>query len=244
MNDMSDPAKTKPNFIIINLDDLGYADIEPFGSKLNRTPNLNRMAAEGMKLKSFYAAPVCSPSRASLMTGCYPKRVGIPAVLFPAQAIGLNSSEKTIATLLKDCGYTTMCVGKWHLGDQAEFMPIQHGFDYYYGVPYSNDMGPVEDGSRKGLPEDKAHPPIPVIRDEQVIERFRAKDQAESKAWKFIRKKRSPLFGSIRKILSFFISHRSRFMSLTTQERSFKGNRKTVNTEIGLKKSIGVSGVS
>ncbi len=152
-----------PNFIIILIDDMGYGDIEPFGSKLNNTPRLDRMAAEGMKLTSFYAAPVCTPSRAQLMTGCYAKRVSLPEVLFPASRIGISSSEHTIAQLLKPLGYATMCVGKWHLGDQPEFLPTMHGFDHYLGLPYSNDMG---GNGRPGA----RRPPLPLVRDTHVIE--------------------------------------------------------------------------
>ncbi len=120
----STPAAPKPNFIFINIDDMGYADIGPFGSQLNRTPNLDRMAEEGRRLTSFYAAPVCSPSRAALMTGCYPKRsLSIPHVLFPGNKEGLSPNEITIAELLKQQGYATACIGKWHLGDQPEFLP-------------------------------------------------------------------------------------------------------------------------
>src|SRR5688572_269585 len=123
----------RPNFIIINVDDLGYADIGPFGSN-NHTPHLDRMAREGRRLTSHYAAPVCSPSRAALMTGCYPKRaLPIPHVLFPASAVGLHPDEVTIAELLKAAGYATGCIGKWHLGDQHEFLPTRQGFDYYFG---------------------------------------------------------------------------------------------------------------
>jgi len=189
----------KPNFILINIDDLGYADIGPFGSKVNRTPNLDRMAAEGRKLTSHYAAVLCSPSRASLMTGCYPKRVlPIPQVLFPASAIGLNPDEQTIAESLKQRGYATACIGKWHLGDQPEFLPTRHGFDSYYGIPYSNDMGTAEDGSKNSpgqpisQPKAKAQetasdetglrgpeqPPLPLLENETVIERVRAAEQA------------------------------------------------------------------
>src|SRR5512144_2253263 len=151
-------AVRRPNFIIINIDDLGYADIGPFGSKLNRTPQLDRMAREGMKLTSHYAAPVCSPSRAALMTGCYPKRVlPIGGVLFPAAAVGLNPEERTVAELLKDVGYVTGCIGKWHLGDQPPFLPTRQGFDYYLGIPYSNDMGPAGEGSKSSLGD-----PIPA----------------------------------------------------------------------------------
>ena len=131
----------KPNFIVILIDDMGYGDIGPYGSKLNRTPHLDRMAREGMRLTSFYAAPVCTPSRAQMMTGCYAKRVSLPNVLGPVCPIGISSKEHTIADLLKRQGYATMAIGKWHLGDQPEFLPTRHGFDHYFGLPYSNDMG-------------------------------------------------------------------------------------------------------
>jgi arylsulfatase A-like enzyme len=153
----------RPNFVVILIDDMGYGDIGPFGSKLNRTPCLDRMAAEGMKLTSFYAAPVCTPSRAQMMTGCYAKRVSLPNVLGPVSQIGISSSERTVAELLKQQGYATMCVGKWHLGDQPEFLPTRHGFDHYVGLPYSNDMG----GS--GRPGDR-NPPVPLLRDQRVVE--------------------------------------------------------------------------
>ena len=154
--------ETPPNFVVIFIDDMGYGDIEPFGSKVNRTPNLNRMAAEGMKLTSFYAAPVCSASRAQLLTGCYAPRVSVPGVFFPAGPRGLNPKEETVADHLKALGYATMCVGKWHLGDQREFLPTRQGFDGYFGIPYSNDMGrpSLEDGR-------SVHP---LMRDEKVAE--------------------------------------------------------------------------
>ena len=179
----------KPNFILFNVDDLGYADVGAFGSKLNRTPNVDRLAAEGMKLTCFYGAPVCSPSRAAMMTGCYPKRVGIPQVLFPGQATGIHADEATLAESLKAEGYATICIGKWHLGDQPEFMPTRHGFDQYFGLPYSNDMGPVADGARAGIGAPKAknlqnskrteHPPIPLLRGEKFVERVHAAQQEQ-----------------------------------------------------------------
>ena len=158
---MLSAAAERPNFIVINIDDMGYADIGPFGSKLNRTPNLDRMAKEGRKLTSFYAAPVCSPSRAALMTGCYPKRaLPIPHVLFPDGDIGLSPKEVTVAEVLKGAGYATAIIGKWHLGDQPEFLPNPQGFDLHFGLPYSNDMGPAADGVKsdlgKPLPEPRA----------------------------------------------------------------------------------------
>lgn len=196
-------ADDKPDFIVINIDDLGYGDVGPFGSTLNRTPNLDRMAAEGCRLTSFYAAPVCSPSRAALMTGCYPKRV-LPTkgVLFPAAAVGLNPAEHTVAELLKKEGYTTACIGKWHLGDQPEFLPHRRGFDYYLGTPYSNDMGTAEDGSKSSvgdpIPKQKQareksdkptmdiglsgpnQTPLPLVENETVIERIRQDGQQMS----------------------------------------------------------------
>jgi arylsulfatase A-like enzyme len=172
----------RPNLVLILIDDLGYGDIGPFGSKLNHTPNLDRMAAEGMKLSSFYCAPVCTPSRASFMTGCYPKRVSLPNVLFPASAVGISAEEHTLPELLKARGYATMCVGKWHLGDQPEFLPARHGFDHYFGLPYSNDMGGNWDGKpgAEPAPPKRAggratsssgkRPPLPLLRDETVVE--------------------------------------------------------------------------
>ena len=175
-----------PNFVVINIDDMGYADIEPFGSVLNRTPHLNRLAKEGLKLTSYYAAPVCSPSRAALMTGCYPKRgLPIPHVLFPESAVGMSQNEVTIAELLKTKGYATACIGKWHLGDQPEFLPTRQGFDLYYGLPYSNDMGPAADGTKSSLGEplpkvDKANqPPLPLMRNETVLKWVLPHDQQE-----------------------------------------------------------------
>ena len=137
-----------PNFVVIFIDDMGYGDIGPFGSTVNRTPHLDRMAAEGIKLTSFYAAaPLCTPSRAALLTGSYPKRVGLAwgsqfATLFPGDRWGLHPSEVTIAEVLREAGYATGGFGKWHLGDQPEFLPTAQGFDEYYGIPYSNDMWP------------------------------------------------------------------------------------------------------
>jgi len=169
----------QPNVVVITIDDLGYADIGPFGSTINRTPALDRMAAEGRRLTSFYAAPVCSPSRSSLMTGCYPKRVlPIPHVLFPVAAVGLAPRETTLAELLRDAGYDTAAFGKWHLGDQPPFLPTAQGFATYAGIPYSNDMGPLADGARsnlgKPIPDPRKRPDakLPSIHDETGIRGF------------------------------------------------------------------------
>jgi arylsulfatase A-like enzyme len=182
----------KPNIIFILADDLGYGDIGPFGSTANRTPNLDRMAREGMKLTSFYAAPVCTPSRAQILTGCYAKRVSLPQVLSPRSAIGLSTNEHTIASLLKERGYATICLGKWHVGDDPAFLPTRHGFDHYLGLPYSNDMGGEVPG--KDTDKWKKHrPPLPLVRDEEVIETLKPDDQDKltalytDEAVKFIR---------------------------------------------------------
>jgi len=177
-------AAERPNVIIINIDDLGYGDIAPFGSTINRTPHLDRMAAEGCKLTAFYGAPVCSPSRAALMTGCYPKRVlPIPHVLFPIDPVGLHPQEVTLAEVVKGVGYATACIGKWHLGDQPEFLPTRQGFEVFFGLPYSNDMGPEADGVKsdlgKPLPPSsaKGQPPLPLMRQETVLQRVLPDDQ-------------------------------------------------------------------
>jgi len=166
--------EAKPNFVVILIDDMGYGDIGPFGSKLNRTPNLDRMAAEGMRLTSFYGSPVCTPSRAQMMTGCYAKRVSMPEVIFPACPTGLSAKEHTVASLLKEQGYATMAIGKWHLGDQLEFLPTRRGFDHYLGLPYSNDMGGHANAKGKNAKKkgnDAAlRPPLPLLRDQKVIE--------------------------------------------------------------------------
>jgi arylsulfatase A-like enzyme len=153
-------ATDVPNIVLIFIDDLGYADIGPFGNTEVRTPHLDKLATEGMKFTSFYATPVCSMSRACLMTGCYNARVSIPGVLFPRDTIGLNPSEVTLAEIVKQKGYATCAIGKWHLGHYPEFLPTRQGFDHYFGLPYSNDM----QAGRKDMP------PLPLYDDDKIIE--------------------------------------------------------------------------
>lgn len=132
----------RPNIILIFADDQGYQDMSCFGHPKIKTPNMDRLAKEGRKFTDFYSVnPVCSASRAGLMTGCYPTRVGIQGVLFPNHTKGLNPNEITIAEILKEKGYATACIGKWHLGHLPKFLPTAQGFDSYFGIPYSNDMG-------------------------------------------------------------------------------------------------------
>jgi arylsulfatase A-like enzyme len=164
----------RPNFIIIFCDDLGYGDLESFGAQHHRTPNFNSLAKEGMKFTDFYSTSgYCTPSRSSLITGSYPRRVDLHEnayppgktemrqVLFAVAHKGINPKEITIAEVLKDKGYKTAMVGKWHLGDQPEFLPTRHGFDSYLGIPYSNDMGEQQF---------EGNPPLPLLKNETVIE--------------------------------------------------------------------------
>jgi len=158
---------TAPNIIVIFCDDLGYGDLGCYGSAKNRTPHVDQLANDGMMFTDFYSSsPVCTPSRSSLMTGCYPRRVGMHEdftghwVLIPRSRRGLNPEEITVAEALKSKGYVTACVGKWHLGDQPQHLPTEHGFDFYFGIPYSNDM----QSSGRG------DPPLPLVKQATVIE--------------------------------------------------------------------------
>jgi arylsulfatase A len=149
----------RPNVVIVFADDLGYGDLGCYGAKDWATPNLDRMAREGVRLTDCYVAqPVCSASRAALLTGCYPNRIGIAGALGPTAKIGLHKDEMTIGTLCQSRGYATAIVGKWHLGHRPEFLPVRRGFDDYFGLPYSNDMWPRHPEARKGT-----YPPLPLI---------------------------------------------------------------------------------
>lgn len=168
----------KPNFIVIFADDLGYGDLGIFGHPTIKTPNLDRMAVEGQKWTSFYvAAPVCTPSRAGLLTGRLPVRSGMCSdkrrVLFPDSNGGLPQSEITIARALKGNGYQTAAIGKWHLGHKSPHLPTDHGFDSYFGIPYSNDMDKVERTDHFTLAENERYQAynVPLMRDKEIIER-------------------------------------------------------------------------
>jgi arylsulfatase A-like enzyme len=195
-----------PNIVIIFTDDQGYADVGVFGAKGFRTPNLDRLAAEGCIFRNFHVAqPVCSASRAGLLTGCYPNRIGIHGALGPRSKVGINANEMTLAELVKQRGYATAIFGKWHLGDAPQFLPTRHGFDEYFGLPYSNDMWPLHPDLVK-LPPDAAkkksgYPDLPLIENERVaIPRVTHEDQNQLTTWytehavKFIEKNKDQPF--------------------------------------------------
>jgi arylsulfatase len=196
-------AARLPNVVIIFIDDQGYGDIGPFGAKGYTTPNLDRMAAEGCKFTNFHVPqPVCSASRAGLLTGCYPNRIGIHGALGPSAKHGIADGEMTIAQLLKQKGYATGMAGKWHLGTPKQFLPTHHGFDEYFGLPYSNDMWPLHPEAKPGT-----FPPLPLIEGDRVIkENLGHEDQNQlttqytERAVKFIEKNKDrPFF--------FYLAH-------------------------------------
>lgn len=165
LNQASAAPKPLPNVVVIFCDDLAYADIGCYGAKGYQTPNIDRLARQGMRFTDFYVAQaVCSASRAALMTGCYPNRIGIKGALGPQAKIGLHTNELTIAEMLKERGYATGIFGKWHLGHLPEFLPLRHGFDEYFGLPYSNDMWPNHPSAGTN------YPPLPLIDGERTVE--------------------------------------------------------------------------
>ena len=160
---MADEAQ-RPNVVVVFTDDQGYGDLGCFRSPYIQTPNIDRMAGEECKFTSFnVGATVCTPSRAALMTGCYPSRVGLAdGVLFEGADEGLHLDERTIADVLGDAGYASTCIGKWHLGERDPFNPVNHGFDSYFGIPYSNDMGDQVDGGEYWH--------VPLMRGTEVVD--------------------------------------------------------------------------
>jgi arylsulfatase A-like enzyme len=169
------PNIPSPNIIVIFIDDMGYADIGPFGATETATPHLDRMAKEGRKFTDFIVpTAVCSASRVALLTGCIHERVGIRGALGPQAKIGIASSETTLAEICQSKGYATACFGKWHLGHLAPFLPTRHGFDIYYGLPYSNDMWPFhpEDvAAKRANPTRKPnYPDLPMFEGESIVD--------------------------------------------------------------------------
>src|SRR5688572_3275121 len=210
-----------PNIVIIFTDDQGYADVGVFGAKGFKTPNLDRLAKQGCKFTNFHVAqPVCSASRAALLTGCYPNRIGIHGALGPMATHGIHNNEVTLAELLKQKGYATGMAGKWHLGRPAQFLPVHHGFDEYFGLPYSNDMWPSHPEAKRGT-----YPPLPLIEGDRVIDsEVTPAEQANLTTWyteravKFIeRNKDQPFF--------FYLAHSMPHVPLHVSDK-FKGKSK------------------
>ncbi|HAQ18968.1 MAG TPA: arylsulfatase [Prolixibacteraceae bacterium] len=194
-----------PNIILIFMDDLGYGDLSCYGATQYKTPNLDKLAVQGVRFTNFLSAQaVCSASRAGILTGCYPNRVGISGALMPDAKIGLNPNEETIAEVLRKKNYKTAAIGKWHLGHHREFLPLQQGFDEYLGLPYSNDMWPVNfDGKPAEENSNKArYPVLPLIDgNDKIWEIKTLDDQSElttlytERAVRFItRNKKNPFF--------------------------------------------------
>ncbi len=223
-------SEQSPNIVIILTDDQGYADVGCYGAEGFTTPNLDKMASEGIRFTNFYASQaVCSASRASLLTGCYSERVGIRGALMPWSDNGLNPEEITIAEMLKAEGYATGIFGKWHLGHHKQFLPLQNGFDEYLGIPYSNDMWPVGyDGvaltieNSREKPWKLKYPQLPLIEGNQKIEEIRTLDDQSTlttryteRAVQFIEKnKDTPFF--------LYVPHSMPHVPLGVSEK-FKG---------------------
>lgn len=200
--------KPKPvNIIVVFIDDMGYGDLGCYGATGYKTPNLDRMAAQGVRFTNFVSAQaVCSASRAGIMTGCYPNRVGISGALMPDSKVGLNPDEETIAEILKPQQYKSIAIGKWHLGCLKEFLPLQQGFDEYLGLPYSNDMWPVNYDGTPITKESKGrkygYPPLPLIEGNEPVKLLNTlDDQSElttiytERAVRFITEnKKNPFF--------------------------------------------------
>ena len=184
-NGNPNPARDRPNIVLILIDDMGYADIGPFGVTKYPTINLDRLAAEGMRFTDFeVSSAVCSASRAALLTGCYHRRIGIAGAFGPLDEHGINADEVTLAEICRQRGYATACFGKWHLGHHPKFLPLQHGFDAYLGLPYSNDMWPFHPNFVNLPPDSPArkdnYPPLPLIENNQVIDaNVTAEDQEQ-----------------------------------------------------------------
>ena len=163
-----------PNVVIVYCDDMGYADVGCFGARAYKTPNIDKLATQGMRFTDFYVAQaVCSASRTALLTGCYPNRVGILGALGPSSQVGIDDDEVTLAEIVKDRGYKTAIYGKWHLGHHPQFLPTRHGFDDYFGLPYSNDMWPKHPTAK--------FPDLPLVDDLRTI--AKNPDQTQLTTW-------------------------------------------------------------
>ena len=200
-------TQSKPNIIIIYMDDMGYGDIEPFGMTGVSTPNFNKLASQGLRLTNFNVAQaVCTASRTALLTGCYPNRLGMSGALLPESKIALNHDEQTIAALLKTNGYTTAILGKWHLGNRAPYFPLHYGFDSFYGLPYSHDMWPID--YKGNVISDPSNirakwPPLPIIEGDEQIGSIMSLEQQTS--WTTSLTERAVTYIKAQKTTPFFL---------------------------------------
>jgi arylsulfatase A len=211
-------ATRPPNIIIILTDDQGYADLGCFGAKGLATPNLDRMAREGRRLTNFHVAqPVCSASRAALLTGCYPNRIGIHGALGPDARHGISDREVTIARLLRPKGYATGMAGKWHLGHLPRFLPVRHGFDEYLGLPYSNDMWPRHPEAKPG-----AYPPLPMIEGEAIVDPDVSPDDQRTLTARYTERAVSFIARHKDRPFFFYLAHSMPHVPLAVSER-FRG---------------------
>ena len=216
------PSTALPNIVIILTDDLGYADVGCFGAKGYTTPHLDQMAREGCRFTNFHVAqPVCSASRTGLLTGCYPNRIGIHGALGPTAMHGINRSEMTLAELVKQRGYATGMLGKWHLGHHPQFLPTRHGFDQWFGLPYSNDMWPFHPTAK--------FPPLPMFENEKVvIPAMTHADQCQITTWyteravKFIEQNASTSSAQARRPFFLYVAHNMPHVPLHVSDK-FKG---------------------
>ncbi|KYP16584.1 sulfatase [Flavihumibacter sp. CACIAM 22H1] len=229
MPEKKERPPSKPNVVLIFMDDMGYGDPVCYGGGPYQTPNLDKLAYSGIRFTNFYAAQaVCTASRSALLTGCYPTRIGISGAIDHNAKFGLNTNEETIPELLKKSGYKTGMVGKWHLGHVEPYLPLQHGFDEYLGIPYSNDMWPVYyDGTpwTDTTSYRSTYPVLPLIEGNKPIEYIRTlQDQSQltrrftERAIQFIQKnKKSPFF--------LYLAHPMVHTPIAASEK-FKGKSK------------------
>ena len=225
---VSGASNGPPNVVVIFMDDMGYADIGPFGAEGYETPNLDRMAREGRKFTDFYVTQaVCSASRAGLLTGCYNVRIGILGALGPGAKHGIHQDEVTIAEICKQKGYATACYGKWHLGHHQKFLPMQHGFDDYFGLPYSNDMWPYHPGVAH-LPMEqrlKRWPHLPLIDKNQVVNPMVAGRDQEQLTTQYTNKAVSFIEANKDRPFFLYVPHSMVHVPLYVSEK-FKGKSK------------------
>ena len=211
----------RPNIVVIFTDDQGYGDVGCFGAQGYETPNLDRMAREGRKFTNFHVAqPVCSASRAALLTGCYSSRVGIQGALGPNSKIGISDGETTLALLLKAQGYATGMAGKWHLGDRPQFLPTRHGFDEFYGLPYSHDMWPHHPEAPKG------YPALPLFENETIINADMQSQDAEQYITNYTKRAVSFIERNAKRPFFFYLAHSLPHVPLFVSEK-YRNRSKT-----------------